>query len=80
MRGAAGNARDWTATLVTQGRGDTAMVSSVIRGGAAEFAGSTEFSHMSRAAFRYVIPAFYLNPAISFRLAFTPPRAEGDDR
>jgi len=35
---------------------------------------------MSRAAFRYLIPAFYLNPAISFRLAFTPPRGEGDDR
>ena len=79
VRGTAGNARDWTATLVTQGRGEAAMVSSVIRGGAAEFAGSTEFSHMSRAAFRYVIPAFYLNPAISFRLAFTPPRAERDD-
>ncbi|MGE5716899.1 MAG: protein kinase domain-containing protein [Acidobacteriota bacterium] len=79
VRGMAGNARDWTATLVTQGRGETAMVSSVIRGGAAEFAGSTEFSHMSRAAFRYLIPAFYLNPAISFRLAFTPPRAEKKD-
>ncbi len=80
VRGMAGNARDWTATLVTQGSGDTAMVSSVIRGGAAEFAGSTEFSHMSRGAFRYVIPAFYLNPAISFRLAFTPPRGEGGSR
>ncbi|HQQ77837.1 MAG TPA: bifunctional serine/threonine-protein kinase/formylglycine-generating enzyme family protein [Thermoanaerobaculia bacterium] len=80
MRGAAGNARDWTATLLTLGSGDAAMVSSVIRGGAAEFAGSTEFSHMSRAAFRYVIPAFYLNPAISFRLAFTPEPVKGDDR
>ncbi|HSB63783.1 MAG TPA: bifunctional serine/threonine-protein kinase/formylglycine-generating enzyme family protein [Thermoanaerobaculia bacterium] len=80
VRGMAGNARDWTATLVTQGHGETAMVSSVIRGGAAELAGSTEFSHMSRAAFRYLIPAFYLNPAISFRLAFTPPRTEGDGR
>jgi serine/threonine-protein kinase len=76
MRGAAGNARDWTATLLTLGSGDTAMVSSVIRGGAAEFAGSTEFSHMSRAAFRYVIPAFYLNPAIGFRLAYTPAKGE----
>ena len=35
---------------------------------------------MSRAAFRYVIPAFYLNPAIGFRLAFTPPRAGEDGR
>jgi hypothetical protein len=35
---------------------------------------------MSRAAFRYVIPAFYLNPAISFRLAFTPEPVKGDDR
>jgi serine/threonine-protein kinase len=78
VRGMAGNARDWTATLVTQGHGETAMVSSVIRGGAAEFAGSTEFSAMSRAAFRYLIPAFYLNPAIGFRLAFTPARTEGD--
>ena len=75
-RGMAGNARDWTATLVSQGRGETAIESSVIRGGAAELAGSTEFSHMSRAAFRYVIPTFYLNPAIGFRLAFTPAAPE----
>ncbi len=76
VRGMAGNARDWTATLLSQGRGETAIESSVIRGGAAELAGSTEFSHMSRTAFRYVIPTFYLNPAISFRLAYTPEGTE----
>ncbi len=73
VRGMAGNARDWTATLVTQGSGEAAIESSVIRGGAAELAGNTDFSSMSRCAFRYLIPTFYLNPAISMRLACSPP-------
>ena len=58
VRGAAGNLRDWTGSLVKQGEGETALDASVIRGAAAEFAGTSDFTIMSRCAFRWVLPLF----------------------
>ena len=69
VRGMAGNAREWTGTLVTQGTGEQAVECSAIRGGAWEAAGTSDITVISRCAFRYLIPTFYVNPAISFRLA-----------
>ena len=74
VRGAAGNLRDWTGTLVKQGEGETALDASVIRGAAAEFAGTSDFTIMSRCAFRWVLPLFYINPGMSFRIAHVPTR------
>jgi formylglycine-generating enzyme required for sulfatase activity len=72
VRGAAGNLRDWTGTTVKQGEGETALDASVIRGAAAEFAGTSDFTIMSRCAFRWVLPLFYINPGMSFRIAHLP--------
>ncbi|MEM7246468.1 MAG: bifunctional serine/threonine-protein kinase/formylglycine-generating enzyme family protein [Acidobacteriota bacterium] len=72
VRGLAGNARDWTSTLITRGEGEGARTSAILRGGGWYFT-----PLFSRSACRYPCALQNVDVGIGFRLARNaPPRDE----
>ena len=69
VRGMAGNTRDWTATEVTQGEGEEARVSCVVRGG-------SWFTNRQnvRCAHRVFYATTDVNANHGFRIVHDPPR------